>query len=83
VARGLLAADDAARIERLLARLNLPIRLPGLSADTLLATMRLDKKARAGRLRFVLPAVHLGTVAVHEDVMDSEIREAIRYLSNP
>ncbi len=42
--------------------------------------MRHDKKARAGRLRFILPAGHLGAVEVHEDVTEAEIRAAIEYL---
>jgi 3-dehydroquinate synthase len=81
LSRGLLPADEAARVESLLARFDLPVRLSGLSADALLATMRHDKKARTGRLRFVLPAVHLGTASVHDDVLESEIRAAIEYLS--
>lgn len=81
VARGLLSGDDAARVEALLIRLGLPVRLAGLSADSLLGIMRHDKKARAGRLRFVLPAVRLGCVAVHEDVLEVEIRSAIEYLA--
>jgi 3-dehydroquinate synthase len=44
------------RIRQLLARYGLPLELPGsATADDLLATMRLDKKARAGAVRFALP----------------------------
>jgi 3-dehydroquinate synthase len=52
---GLSDATDANRLDALLARFGLPTTMPaGLAPDALLARMRLDKKAAAGRLRFVL-----------------------------
>jgi 3-dehydroquinate synthase len=51
---GLLAADDAARIERLIGRAGLPTRGPALGAERYLGLMRSDKKAEAGEIRFVL-----------------------------
>ncbi len=46
---------DAQRLQALLARFGLPTTLPaGLDPVALLARMRLDKKAQAGGLRFVL-----------------------------
>jgi 3-dehydroquinate synthase len=52
---GIATGDDAERLRALLARFGLPVTLPsGLDADALLARMRLDKKAGAGGLRFVL-----------------------------
>ncbi|CAA9321949.1 MAG: 3-dehydroquinate synthase [uncultured Lysobacter sp.] len=48
-------ASDADRLETLLLRLGLPVRVPsGLDAGALLARMRLDKKADANGLRFIL-----------------------------
>jgi len=48
-------ADDTARLYRLLERFGLPVRLPsGLNPETLIAHMRLDKKAQASGLRFIL-----------------------------
>src|SRR5688572_16595798 len=48
-------ATDANRLDALLVRFGLPTAMPaGLAPDALLARMRLDKKAAAGRLRFVL-----------------------------
>jgi len=47
----------AARVRSLLQRFGLPLALPaGASVDELMRTMRLDKKARAGAVRFALPS---------------------------
>ncbi|PJJ98493.1 3-dehydroquinate synthase [Lysobacteraceae bacterium NML03-0222] len=52
---GLAPQPHGERLARLLARLHLPTTLPeGLDAEALLARMRLDKKASAHGLRFVL-----------------------------
>ena len=52
---GMADADDADRLADLLQRFGLPTALPpGLDAGALLARMRLDKKAQASGLRFVL-----------------------------
>ena len=54
-ALGLAAAADAHRLTSLLQRFGLPTTLPpALDAEALLARMRLDKKAQASGLRFVL-----------------------------
>ena len=53
--RGLSADADAERLAALLARFGLPVGLPdGLDPVALLERMRLDKKAAADGLRFVL-----------------------------
>ncbi len=80
-ARGLLAADEVARVEALLERLNLPTRRANLDGPGLLEIMRRDKKVRAGVIRFVLPAGKLGAVDVYDDVTDNEILAAVDYLS--
>ena len=52
---GLSTDAEAAHLERLLARFGLPVAVPaGLDAAALVARMRLDKKAAASGLRFVL-----------------------------
>ena len=54
-ALGRSSLADAERLQRLLERLGLPVRIPaGLDPQALLARMRLDKKADASGLRFVL-----------------------------
>ena len=52
---GLAPLADAGRLQRLLAAFGLPVEVPaGLSPEALLARMRLDKKAAADGLRFIL-----------------------------
>jgi 3-dehydroquinate synthase len=68
----------AQRVRALLERYGLPVERPaGCSSDDLLEAMRLDKKARAGAVRFALPraigamhgdATHGWTVAA-SDIM--------------
>jgi 3-dehydroquinate synthase len=50
----LLAADDARRIARLIERAGLPVTAPRIGADRFLELMRVDKKAEAGEIKFVL-----------------------------
>ncbi len=68
---------DAGRLERLLARFGLPTRIPaGLSPPSLLARMRLDKKADAAGLRFILwDAAGEGRIA--RDVPEAKVLEVL------
>ena len=51
---GWLPAGPVARVERVVAACGLPVRLrKRLAAEKLLAAMKLDKKVRGGKLRFV------------------------------
>ena len=79
--RGRLSPQAAARQRDLLARFGLPVALEApLDADRCLGIMRHDKKASAGRLRFVLPEA-VGAVRQTDDVTDEEIREALALLA--
>jgi 3-dehydroquinate synthase len=51
---GLLGAEDVARLRALVEAAGLPVRAPALGAARYLELMRLDKKADAGEIRFVL-----------------------------
>jgi len=53
---GLIDADHSARIARIVAAAGLPMRAPSLGVERYLNLMRMDKKAEAGHLRFVLLA---------------------------
>ncbi|HZX79838.1 MAG TPA: 3-dehydroquinate synthase, partial [Lysobacter sp.] len=68
---------DADRLERLLARLGLPTRVPdGLSPQSLLARMRLDKKADAAGLRFILWDA-AGEGRIVRDVPEARVLEVL------
>jgi 3-dehydroquinate synthase len=69
---GMISTDVTVRQIRLLERFNLPTAPNQWPADDLIAIMRRDKKAKAGRLRFVLPR-RLGEVAVVENVDEADV----------
>jgi 3-dehydroquinate synthase len=71
-----LPAAEAARLRALLDACGLPVRLgDNYEVPELLQAIRLDKKARGGRLRFVLLR-RLGEAFVSEEVSDADIEEA-------
>ncbi|UCH36046.1 MAG: 3-dehydroquinate synthase, partial [Armatimonadota bacterium] len=74
--RGWLRADDVSRMRALLEGLRLPVRAADAPAATLLEIMAADKKARGGRLRFVLPRA-IGDVEVVDDVRPDEVTTAL------
>ncbi len=51
---GLSSADVSGRLEKLLLALGMKTRMPPLPVPALMRAMTLDKKVKAGRLRFVL-----------------------------
>jgi len=79
---GLLPAELTRRQERLLEAFGLPIRPGPWPAADLVATMRSDKKALAGRLRFVLPR-QLGAVVVSNDIPEAEVARLLEDATNP
>ncbi len=80
--RGLIDAELTLRQARLLAAFGLPTAPRDWPLDDLLAVMRSDKKAEAGRLRFVLP-VRLGEVRLFDDVPEDDVRAVLRERSAP
>ena len=65
---GMLDAAHSRRIEALVRRAGLPTEIPaGLGAEELWATMARDKKARAGRVTFILPEA-IGRVRIVPEV---------------
>jgi len=54
VRAGLIEAGYAARLRTLIARTGLPVKPPSFETERWIDLMRLDKKATAGELRFVL-----------------------------
>jgi len=79
---GVCDGELLARQTALLTAAGLPVRLSGLGAakpagaPAILAAMTHDKKARAGRLRFVLPA-SIGRTVVRDDVPPALLEEVL------
>lgn len=74
--RGLIPAEITVRQERLLVILGLPTRPEPWAVEQLIETMRSDKKARGGRLRFVLPR-RLGEAATFDDIPEELVRQTL------
>jgi 3-dehydroquinate synthase len=76
---GMAPAADVDRLQGLLTALELPTALPpGLDVDALVMRMRLDKKAHAGGLRFVLwegPGAAVIVDGVPEDAVTETLLE--------
>ena len=49
---------------------------PDVGADSLLASMQLDKKTVAGQLKFILPE-KIGAVRIHKGISEKAIRESL------
>src|SRR6266850_2886800 len=82
LARRLGLAEDATveRQERLLAAVGLPVRAGHLDVDAVLSAITHDKKARDGRVPFVL-APSVGAFRVVYDVPPADVRAAIGALA--
>jgi 3-dehydroquinate synthase len=78
--RGLIGADLTERQCRLLARFGLPVKPERWPIADLVTTMRSDKKAIAGQLRFVLPC-RLGQVRMFDDVPADDVDRVLEELS--
>src|SRR5262249_12637744 len=74
--RGLIDRATVERQRQLLEAFGLPTAPLRWPADELIGVMRNDKKASAGRLRFVLPQ-RIGEVALFDDVPEAEVRRVL------
>jgi 3-dehydroquinate synthase len=77
---GLAETATAARQEALLAAVGLPVRAAAVDVDAVLTAMTRDKKARDGRIPFVL-APRLGDFRVVYDVPPADVRAALGALA--
>ena len=78
VAHGCLESGEAQRIERLVFSTGPLPSVPEIPAGRWLAAMRADKKARGGRLRFILPRA-IGKVSAVDGISEKSV---IRIVSN-
>jgi len=74
---GHLAQQDVDRVRRVVRRAQLPVAAPALGVDRYLELMSVDKKARAGRLRFVL-LERLGQAYVDDEVPVDDVRAVLQ-----
>jgi 3-dehydroquinate synthase len=77
--QGLIDEALVERQSRLLERFGLPMRPEAWPLPALIEVMRSDKKALAGRLRFILPR-RLGGVALIEYIPESEVERVLEEL---
>jgi 3-dehydroquinate synthase len=74
---GHLPEEDAARLEDLIGRAGLPVRLPDVNKLAIVEAMRHDKKVRRDRVRFVLLR-SLGHAFVADEVNPDVVEEVLR-----
>lgn len=73
----ILRKDEASRLRELVEMYRLPSRIPDdLDVSEMMSAMEVDKKVRAGRLRFILPEA-IGKVRIEEDVDRELIRSVL------
>lgn len=77
--RGLIDHQYASRIIELLKHIGLPIGFETPDISEMLDLLLLDKKAKSGRLRFVLPT-KVGLVEIFSDISDNEIKHVLEEL---
>jgi 3-dehydroquinate synthase len=73
---GLLSPDVERRQRHLLERFSLPTRAQGLDRAALLSAMALDKKVRAGAIRWVL-LENVGRTVLRDDVPQAVVEQAL------
>lgn len=73
---GLIAEDELARIEALVAAAGLPVEAPALGMAQYMSAMGIDKKVEDGRIRFVLLRC-VGEAFVTADVTQDLLREIL------
>jgi 3-dehydroquinate synthase len=73
---GTFPAESIDRLRAVLETIGLPVRLRRFPVKDYLNMMKSDKKARSGRLRFVVP-VRIGEVALRGDIEESAVIRAL------
>jgi 3-dehydroquinate synthase len=73
-----IGSDKVRRIKSLVESYGLPSEMPeDIDIKHILSSMKLDKKAVAGELRFILPE-RIGKVKIHKGVPEKVIRELLQ-----
>jgi 3-dehydroquinate synthase len=77
---GMVPESLVTRQDRLFERFGLPLRAPGVDVSTVLDATRVDKKTRAGAIRWVLLAGP-GKAVTRNDVPGDLVREVVSSLA--
>ena len=77
---GMLDKAESGRICKLLKRAGLPVTVGGISPDRLRALMSLDKKAKNGKLNFIL-LERIGSATIRADVSTAALDRTLAQIS--
>ncbi|MBN3895738.1 MAG: 3-dehydroquinate synthase [Nostoc sp. NOS(2021)] len=78
---GLWQKEDTERQNALIQKTGLPTQLPsGVDIEAIIEALQLDKKVKAGKVRFVLPT-EIGVATVTDEVPSDIIRQVLRKMS--
>ena len=76
---GVFSSDYLTRLENLIKKTKLPVKAKGLNPEEILQALKVDKKAREGRLFFVVPE-DIGRVSLRGDVPLCLVEKVIKEL---
>jgi len=74
---GMIDEATLERIKGLLEKLKLPISVDGLSAKKITNSLKVDKKIREGKIKFVLPK-RIGKVEIRDDVPIQTVKRVLK-----
>jgi len=75
---GLIGSDEVSRIQHLLKTFGLPTEIPaGIDLAALFGAMKLDKKAVAGDVKFILPE-QIGRVRIQGNIPEKVVQQAVK-----
>lgn len=77
--RGILKSSELRIIQELNTFYGLPLKISGLKAEDILAATKSDKKAAAGKIKFIL-LKGIGNAVIDDSVTDEELLAAINYI---
>ncbi|MUG97469.1 3-dehydroquinate synthase [Scytonema sp. UIC 10036] len=75
---GMWQKEEAERQDFLIQKAGLPTQLPsGLDIDAIVDALQLDKKVKAGKVRFILPT-QIGSVTITDEVPSDKIKQVLQ-----
>ena len=80
VQRGVWKEVDAKRQKQLIEKAGLPSKWPRLEIESVLSSLRGDKKVKNGKVSFVMP-LKIGDVKLFNNISNKEIHECLQKLS--